>query len=60
MKVGKRRSGVAGAETFVCWSLRLRGWRIVDRRAPVPGGEVDTVARRGGSLAFVEVKALGH
>ena len=37
--------------------LRLHGWRILARRARVPGGEVDIVARRGRTLAFVEVKA---
>ena len=46
-----------GAETLACWWLRLRGWRILARRARVPGGEVDIVARRGRTLAFVEVKA---
>jgi putative endonuclease len=46
-----------GAETLACWYLRLRGWRILARRARVPGGEVDIVARRGHTLAFVEVKA---
>ena len=46
-----------GAETLACWYLRMRGWRILARRARVPGGEVDIVARRGGILAFVEVKA---
>lgn len=46
-----------GAETLACWWLRLRGWRILARRARVPGGEVDIVARRGSTLAFVEVKA---
>jgi putative endonuclease len=34
----------------------LRGWRILARRARVPGGEVDLVARRGRTLAFIEVK----
>ena len=46
-----------GAETLACWYLRLKGWRILARRARVPGGEVDIIARRGRTLAFVEVKA---
>ena len=46
-----------GAETLACWYLRLKGWRILARRARVRGGEVDIVARRGRILAFVEVKA---
>lgn len=45
------------AERLACWYLRLHGWRILARRARVPGGEVDIVARRGRTLAFVEVKA---
>lgn len=46
-----------GAETLACWYLRLHGWRILARRARVPGGEVDIVARRRRTLAFIEVKA---
>ena len=46
-----------GAETIACWYLRMCGWRILARRARVPGGEVDIVARRARTLAFVEVKA---
>lgn len=46
-----------GAETLAGWYLRLKGWRILARRARVPGAEVDIVARRGRMLAFVEVKA---
>ena len=46
-----------GAETLAAVWLRLHGWRILARRARVPGGEVDIVARRGRVLAFVEVKA---
>lgn len=46
-----------GAETLACWYLRLKGWRILARRVRVPGGEVDIVARRGRTLAFIEVKA---
>jgi putative endonuclease len=45
------------AETIACWYLRLKGWRVLARRARVRGGEVDIVARRGRTLAFVEVKA---
>ena len=45
------------AETIACWYLRLHGWRILARRARVPGGEVDIIARRRRVLAFVEVKA---
>ena len=48
-----------GAESLACWYLRLKGWRILARRARVPGGEVDIIARRGRTLAFVEVKARG-
>jgi putative endonuclease len=46
-----------GAETLAALWLRLHGWRILARRARVPGGEVDIVARRGRTLAFIEVKA---
>lgn len=46
-----------GAETLACWYLRLKGWRIIARRARVAGGEVDIIARRGRILAFIEVKA---
>lgn len=49
-----------GAETLACWWLRLKGWRILARRARCPGGEVDIVARRGRTLAFVEVKARAN
>lgn len=48
-----------GAESLACWYLRLKGWRILARRARVPGGEVDIVARRRRTLVFVEVKARG-
>jgi putative endonuclease len=44
------------AETLAALFLRLKGWRILARRCRVPGGEVDLVARRGGTIAFVEVK----
>jgi len=43
-------------ETLAAWYLRLTGWRILARRAKTPRGEVDIVARRGRTVAFVEVK----
>ena len=45
------------AERIAAWWLRLKGWRILAVRARTPVGEVDLIARRGRTLAFVEVKA---
>lgn len=36
--------------------LRLRGYRTVERNYRCRLGEIDLIARRGGSLVFVEVK----
>ena len=44
---------------IAAWWLRLHGWRILAQRARVPGGEVDLIARRGRTVAFVEVKQRG-
>ena len=43
-------------EGWAAWWLRLQGWRIVGRRLKTPRGEIDLVARRGRTVAFVEVK----
>ena len=43
-------------ERLAAWWLRFHGWRIVAQRLKLPVGEVDLVARRGGTVAFVEVK----
>ncbi|MEX2200651.1 MAG: YraN family protein [Dongiaceae bacterium] len=50
---GRGRRG----ERLAAWWLRLKGYRIVacDLRCPV--GEIDLIARRGQTLAIVEVKA---
>jgi len=47
------------AERLAAWWLRLKGWRILAVRARTPVGEVDLIARRGRTLAFIEVKARG-
>jgi putative endonuclease len=55
----RRDAEAAGrrGERLAAWWLRLKGWRILDRRVRTPAGEVDLVARRGNLVAFVEVKA---
>src|SRR5262249_18337556 len=45
------------AEWRAVWRLRLAGYSILARRYKTRVGEIDIVARRGGVLAFVEVKA---
>lgn len=45
------------AEWRAVWRLRLAGYTILARRYKTKLGEIDIVARRGGVLAFVEVKA---
>ena len=43
-------------EHIAAWWLRLQGWRIVGERVRTARGEVDLIARRGKTLAFIEVK----
>lgn len=43
-------------EWLAAWYLRLKGWRILARRVKNPRGEIDLIARRGGTVIFVEVK----
>jgi putative endonuclease len=44
------------AEAWAAFYLRLLGWRILARRLKTPRGEIDLIARRGRTVAFVEVK----
>lgn len=53
-RVAERRG--RRAETLATWVLRLKGYRILARRYRTPVGEIDLIARRGGLIAFVEVK----
>ena len=43
-------------EGFAALWLRLHGWKVVARRIKTPRGEIDLIARRGHTLAFIEVK----
>jgi putative endonuclease len=45
------------AESIAALILRLKGYTILAQRYVISGGEIDLIARRGGVIAFVEVKA---
>jgi len=49
-KAGRR------AENLACLYLRLKGYRVLERRFKVRQGEVDIIARKGKIIAMVEVK----
>ena len=55
----RRRAHLFGlrAESIAALLLRLKGYQTLDRRFAAAGGEIDLVARRGATVAFVEVKA---
>lgn len=53
-KLGRR------GETIAAWFLRFKGWRVIAARVKTPRGEVDLIARRGKTIAFVEVKARAN
>jgi len=48
-----------GAERLALLWLLMKGYRPVARRYVAGGGEIDLIMRRGGTVAFVEVKARG-
>jgi putative endonuclease len=53
----RAEQGGRRAERLASLWLQLKGWKILGRRVRTRSGEVDLVARRGRTVAFVEVKA---
>ncbi len=49
------KRGHWGERRAALW-LRFHGWRILDARVKLRVGEVDLIAKRGKTVAFVEVK----
>jgi putative endonuclease len=45
------------AERLAAIALQVKGYRILARRVRTSSGEIDLIARRGDTFAFIEVKA---
>ena len=58
-KQAAERSG-RRAETLAAIFLQLKGYRILARRFKTPVGEIDLIAKRGRTIAFIEVKGRKH
>jgi len=48
------------AETLAALYLMAKGYKILKRRYKTPVGEIDLIAKRGRTVAFIEVKARRH
>lgn len=55
-RVAAFQNGIS-AESRAAMLLIAKGYRILARRFRTPSGEIDIVAKRRGTLVFVEVKA---
>jgi putative endonuclease len=55
-RIAAQKTGIS-AESKAAAFLIVRGYRILARRFRTSVGEIDIVARRRGTLVFVEVKA---
>ncbi|WND03645.1 YraN family protein [Temperatibacter marinus] len=55
----RRRAEQKGrwAERYSAWTLRFKGYKILEQRYKTPVGEIDLIAKQGHLLVFVEVKA---
>ncbi len=48
------------AETVATWYLRLHGYQILECNFHSRFGEIDIIAKKLGTIAFIEVKARGN
>lgn len=55
-RIAAERRGRWG-EWLAALCLQMKGYRILARRYRCPQGEIDLIARRGDTFAFIEVKA---
>jgi putative endonuclease len=53
--MNSRELGAKG-ERRAAWFYRLRGYRILERNARLPAGEIDLVVKRGATIVIAEVK----
>lgn len=56
MSIATRQFGIDG-ESLATEFLRKKGYRILERNYRTRRGEMDIIAKEGGALVFVEVKA---
>jgi putative endonuclease len=59
VKASKRAAALKSgfrAEQIAALALRIKGYRILSLRFLTKGGEIDIIAQRGTTIAFVEVK----
>ncbi|MBO6758024.1 MAG: YraN family protein [Roseibium sp.] len=57
---GKREAAYRlglSAEARAAWALRLTGWQILKQRYKTKAGEIDLIAKKRKTVAFIEVKA---
>lgn len=45
------------SEALAAFSLRLKGYKILERNFKTKSGEIDIIARKGDLIAIIEVKA---
>jgi len=59
MKRGTREIGMIGEDVAVQFLIR-KGYTIIERNFRKPWGEIDIIGEKGGSVRFVEVKAVSR